>query len=302
MKKVFICFLFLLMVISYTTTLNGQNPGRIESEYKLSVPKDKASMIWEYLVQEYGADGIRKVDPEMTSTVAEEIFYDQYYDNEALTLFEHQAGVRYRQRFVGDSLLKALVQLKLPLGDEEGIARQEIKFNEYTKVKKTDRKGMHEFWQHIKPRDRDKVDLHLATFNLNGDALKKKLKVKQVRNRIYVAKNGASFMTMTFDKVESAYFPYPSFIELELELNEILYTEGDEAQRAYMEKANLGLKEKLAQRFPDLVQDQTPKYNKMSALLQKSKLHFVYENLWYGVFGLITCFAGFLFLRKEYLS
>ena len=299
MKEQFIIIFLTCFFSSLPISQYAQDASRIESEYKLEVPKAQAKEIWNYIVQQYGPNDIKQLDSSLTSSIATEVFYDQYFDNDDLSLFENQAGVRLRQRYVNDSLAKELVQLKLPLGDVEGIAREEIKFSKYKKVKKTDPQGRHPFWQFIRPKERDKVDLHLASYNLLGEDLEKKVMVKQVRNRVYISQNGEAFMTMTFDKVRSFYFPYSSFIELELELNELLYTDGDQNKRKYMEQMNKQLKEQLADQFPDLVQDQTPKYNKMSTLLNKNWMHHVYENLWYGIFAFIVGLGGFLFVKRE---
>jgi len=299
----FILVLLLSNSIRMNAQLNTSAGGRIESEFKLSVPKEIEDEVWNFLVREFDDVGMKKIDTSFSTVVAQEIFYDQYFDNETLHLFNDKAGARFRQRYVADTLAKELLQLKLPLNDTTGVARQEIKFNVYTKVKNTDRLAMHPFWKYVRPKNREEVNLHLANHELTGNDLKPKVKVRQDRKRIYIAENDSPFMTMTFDEVCSFYFPYPCFTELELELNEILFTEGDEKERARMESINQTIKEKIMTQFPSLKQDQTPKYNKMSLLLKDNFLEKVYSNLMYIVFGIIVLLASLLFLQdqKKYL-
>ncbi|MEM9819803.1 MAG: CYTH domain-containing protein [Bacteroidota bacterium] len=290
-----------MLLLVLPTVLAAQNSGRIESEYKLKVPREQASAIWQFLSDHYGPQGIKTIDTAFQSNLSEEIFYDQYFDDDQQSLYQHAAGARFRQRFVKDSLVKELVQLKLPLGDSLGVARQEIKFNVYRKIKKKDRQAMHPFWQHVRPKNRDEVDLQLASFNLRGNDLRPQVKVKQIRKRVYVSEQGEALMTMTLDEVSSAYFPYPTFVELELELNEIRYTEGDLLERKRMEAINQELKDQLTQRFPELQQDQTPKYNKMVHLLRGNVWLLLYDNLMYLILALLVAYAAFLF-GQQYFS
>jgi len=273
--------------------------GRIESEYKLSVPKEIETQVWEFLTAEFDSTGIKKINPLFSSEVAQEVFYDQYFDDENKTLFNAKAGVRFRQRYVADTLSKNLVQLKLPLADTTGVARQEIKFNVYTKIKNLDRQAMHPFWRYVRPKNREEVNLYLASFDLTGNDLSPAIKVEQDRKRIYVSENGIPYLTMTFDEVCSFYFPYPCFTELELELNEIRFTDGSEEERVKMELINQLIKDKVLTQFPALQQDQTPKYNKMSLLLKDNLLEKIYSNLMYIILGIVVLYAGILFIQNN---
>ncbi len=273
--------------------------GRIESEFKLSVPKEIEAQVWQFLKEEFDDQGIKKIDTSFTATTAQEIFYDQYFDDENNTLFQAKAGVRFRQRFVADTLSKQLLQLKLPLSDTTGVARQEIKFNVYTKIKKSDRQAMHPFWRYVRPKNREEVNLHIANHDLTGNDLRPAVKVRQDRKRIYVSEKGIPFLTMTFDEVCSFYFPYPCYTELELELNEIRFTDGNADERARMEQVNQTVKDKILNQFSALKQDQTPKYNKMVLLLENNFLEKIYANLMYIIFGFIVLTAIVLFIKNQ---
>ena len=290
----------LLFVTTYSlqAQFSTSSGGRIESEFKLNVPYEIKQDVWLFLNQEFDQNGIKNLDTAFNAVVAQEIFYDQYFDNEDLLMYQKKVGVRFRQRFVMDTLAKELLQLKLPLNDTTGVARQEIKFNVYKKIKKNDRLYMHPFWKYVRPKNRDEVNLQLASLGITGDDLSPSVKVRQDRRRIYVSEKGESLLTMTFDEVCSFYFPYPCYTELELELNEVRFTNGDQAERERMENINKKVKEKIMTQFAALQQDQTPKYNKMYLLLKDNMLEKIYSNLMYIIFGIIVAVAIYLFVAN----
>ncbi|MCB0706345.1 MAG: hypothetical protein KDC34_13595 [Saprospiraceae bacterium] len=277
---------------------NGQ-AQRIENEFKLAVPDGQAEAIWLFLQEELAGASLLYFDSAFTSTFAEETFFDIYFDDSKETVAQFEAGVRLRERFVEDTLSKRLLQIKLPTSDTSGVARQEIKFTPYTKIKRSDRQATHPFWSNVKPKDRDEVNLLLASMQLSGDDLSPALKLYQNRRRAYVSKEGVPFLTATLDRVSYYYFPYPEFTELELELNEIMYTDADFDQRSAMEAINKQIRDRLFEQFPGLVQDQTPKYNKMRNLISGNFLIWLGENLHYIILGMLVLTASILFLRNR---
>ncbi len=279
----------------------GGGRARIESEYKLAVLPERVDALWAYLEEDFREEAKLLLDSTYTVQSSEELFIDQYFDTEDAILYEKEAGLRYRQRYKGDSLMKRLVQLKLPGLDSTGVARKEIKFDWYEKVKKSDRQAMHSFWRVIRPGDREEVDFHLANFGITGSELKPVVKMKQLRRRIYMQQNGEPILTITLDKASSYYFPYSTFYEMELELNEIRYTQSTEVERQRMEALNTGIKRQLLTRFPSLVQDQTPKYNKMRGLVSNSALAFLYDKFAYFILGGMVLYASFLYAKTNRL-
>lgn len=273
--------------------------NRIESEFKLAVPEGEEEELWSFLQSNFSTKILQEQAPNLSSSTETEFFIDQYFDDGNKSLFAQKAGARYRQRFLGDSLLKALVQLKLPDVDTTGVARREVKFSLYENIKRDDRMAMHPFWKHIKPKDRADVDLALAQLSTRGEDLQPALKLEQLRRRVYISEDGSALMTITLDRVSSAYFPYPAFTEMELELNEIRYTEGDFEERKRLEEFNAKVKEKIMTAFPGLRQDQTPKYNKMHTLVSGNWLAKIAGNIVYIVLGVLVCSALFLFVKTE---
>jgi hypothetical protein len=106
-------------------------------------------------------------------------------------------------------------------------------------------------------------------------------------------------MTFTLDEVSSFYFPYNTFVELELELNEIRYTDASYNEQKKLESMNAKIKQSIFDRFDDLIQDQTPKYNKMHAAVAAQPVAWVYNNLMYLILSGIGIFALALFWKNE---
>ena len=192
-----------------------------------------------------------------------------------------------------------MIQLKLPDTDSTGVARREIKFKPYPKPKKSDRKAMHPFWKYVKPKNRDEINFHLSRFGVSGDELDMSVKVNQLRRRVYISKENEAIMTITLDHVASAYFPYPYYVEMELEINEVRFTKATEEERHVLEILNTKVKQTIMSQFENIKQDQTPKYNKMHNLLQHNWVYQIYDNLLYILLGLICSYAGFLLWKDN---
>ncbi len=273
--------------------------ARIESEYKIAVPSEQADEVWVYLQSAFGKNELKILPEECQTQSATEIFYDTYFDDADKTLLGFEAGARYRERYVGDSLMKKLLQLKVPTLDALGIARTEHKFSPEDKFDIEDRNGLHPFLKYVKRKDVADVDLVLGQFGTSAKKMSDALKLKQIRRRVYVSDAEGALMTFTLDEVSAFHFPYKEFVELELELNEIRYTDADYAEKTAMEKMNAEVKQALFDRFGSLEQDQTPKYNKMHQALAAEPSAWVYNNLMYIILGAICLFALSLLLKKE---
>lgn len=287
------------LILSLCIVCQSFGQARIESEYKISVPNDQQEALWTFLQSTFvnNAEGILPLD--INTEVATEIFYDTYFDDADKTLLGYQAGARYRERYVEDSLLKTLLQLKIPTLDELGIARTEHKFSPEENFDINDRTGLHPFLKHIKSKDVNDVDLVLGQFGTTARKMQEALKLKQIRRRIYVSDPQGALMTFTLDEVSAFHFPYTQFVELELELNEVRYTDADFAEQAALEKMNARAKETIFANFDNIEQDQTPKYNKMHAALLGKPSAWIYNNLMYILLGCISMCAITILIKNE---
>ena len=140
--------------------------ARIESEYKISVPSTQADEVWRFLQSTFAENQSNIFPSEIETQSATEIFYDTYFDDVDKSLYHQKAGARYRERYVKDSLIKILLQLKVPTIDELGIARTEHKFPPETKLDITDRNGLHPFLKYVKRNDLADVDLVLSLIHI----------------------------------------------------------------------------------------------------------------------------------------
>ncbi len=287
------------LILSLCIVCLSFGQARIESEYKISVPNDQQEALWSFLQSTFVNNAKDILPKNIKTEISTEIFHDTYFDDANKTLLEFQAGARYRERYIGDSLIKTLLQLKVPTLDELGIARTEHKFTPKDNFDINDRTGLHPFLKHLKRKDINDVDLVLGQFGTTARKMQESLKLKQVRRRIYVSDPQGSLMTFTLDEVSAFHFPYSQFVELELELNEVRYTDADFSQQAKLEEMNAKAKEAIFAKFDHIEQDQTPKYNKMHTAISSKPSAWVYNNLMYILLGGICMCAMTILIKNE---
>ncbi len=243
---------------------------RIENEYKLTVPGELTEQVWEHLRARYenAETFFSEHDGAFRATFADELFFDQYFDTPELTVLKMDGGVRHRRRFILDGNTRKhgreLVQVKLARPGDLAVNRTEIKFDTRSTRRIRDYGDAHPVLGLVKRSDRKEFRRVAANAGIDADALRPTLLLQQRRRRVYVLRNDAPFATITLDEVSTTHWwKTVRFTELEMELNEIGYTEADEAGRAMMQAVNDAMKRDLLETFPAIKQDQTPKYTKM---------------------------------------
>lgn len=257
-------------------TGQGFDTVRIENEVKLSLPREQTEEVWAYLLQRYGSRSpwLAELGPGLTAKFSNEQFRDRYFDDGALRLLHAQSAVRHRARVDLDDPNdrksgRELIQIKLQRPGDQELNRSEIKFpvKHYAPTKPLDAHPV------IGLIDRDHRSEFMNTVASHGyDAmqLEPKLTLEQRRRRVYISLDGSPFATITLDEVSSEKWGEKiEFTEIEMELNEIAYTEAPETTRKAMEAVNERMKRDLMTAFPRIVQDQTPKYNKAFAALDQ---------------------------------
>lgn len=287
MFKALFCLVMMLglMMTGYASSEfeeGGDNTLRIENEYKLSVPQEKTEAVWTYLTERYGNDHsfLKDIDAGFKATLSEENFVDTYYDTQEYDLLSKQSGIRHRRRYMPNDPDnkkngRELIQIKLNHLDDNELNRGEYKF----KVKHYDKaKGLDDAYPLVKlvrREDRDAFKERLKELGYNPYQFTEVLTLNQRRRRVYITLNDEAFATITLDEVSSKkWWQKADFTEIEMELNEVGYTEADETYREKMETINASLKDDLLQTFPDIRQDQTPKYNKTYNVFSKKLLCF----------------------------
>ncbi len=251
----------------------AQGAHRVENEYKLSVPDAELEPLREFLRRRYASgDGsiFPELGPEFAATISDEAFLDRYFDTKKLDVLHGEGGVRYRTRHnLGDATKdrkhgRELVQLKLRRPGDQLLNRTEVKFEVNPPRNAKSPLDRHPL---IGLVDRDEQMAFIRTmsdYGLDASRMQPTLTVEQRRWRVYVTRQGNPFATLTLDEVKSNWsFWNVAFVELEIELNEIAYTEADEASRGEMETLTRRMKDDILATFPAVRQDQTPKYNKV---------------------------------------
>ena len=285
--KCWSCILILFFLVS---TSSAQSNFRIESEYKLDVPNEEADILWAYISNETLLEKMN-FQGDLNSTVSIEQFLDVYFDDSESNLNHQKVGLRYRKRFVDNVLQKTLIQLKTPI-EIDGVARNEIKFDVKKSTDCDDLLARHPLLKYVKKKNREELDYLLRKFDVTSKSMSQSISLTQTRKRLYIKDSISDLATITLDYVRNNSFPFQKYTELELELNEVRYTYSSDDAKNEMEIFNNSLKQELIKRFPNLNQDQTPKYSKLMILVENSWLSFIYENWMWIVWIGISFFAG----------
>lgn len=249
---------------------HGFNVVRIEQEDKITVPREQYDEVWQYL-KDYLIDdttALKKLDPQLTSFAYEEYFIDEYYDTPSLQMLARQSSVRHRRRanLTNPDDRKngrELMQIKLNDISDNELNRGEIKFEIEYPEKIVHPEDAHPLLGIVKPGHRKDLKQRLAEFGVDPYAMRPVLTVKDIRRRIYVRRNGQPFLSVSLDNASSdIMWAKWRFVEIEPELNEIPFTEGDAATQQHMVEVNTAIIGALMTKFPNLKRDLTPKYNK----------------------------------------
>lgn len=295
-KKTSICFLVLFSFINICQTI-GQS-GRLESEYKLDVPQIEVDDLWNLIQSNYALPAYEVNGAILNGEVSVEDFFDTYYDVEDGRFAEMEISLRYRKRFKDGVLLKKLIQLKTPFSEDK-VVRNEIKFKVDDKKNTMDLTNRHDFLKHVDGGEMDRLSYELAAFKLRPEDIQESLKLKQTRSRVYIKdESGESVATITLDQVNNRSWPFQEYAELELELNEVRYTQANEKEKAQMTALNEKIKTQLLKAFPSLKVDQRSKYRKMKMMIDESHLSFIWENISWVFFGGVV-FSAIMFFIKD---
>lgn len=237
---------------------------RIEDDFNLAYPAGQSDEIVEYLKGKYIDDQsfVQGLGAEFTSAYGDEDFTDQYFDTRNLDLYKRKAGLRHRVRVdrSDPAKRKELVQLKLSgedkLADEASTgSRNEIKF---------EAAGLAAALQI------DEFKAAVSQLELDPYALKPILTIQQHRRRIYLNRDGATFISFSVDDAKAKrWWARAEFSQMEVELNELAYTGASESERERMQEIREGMIVGLRAKFDYLTDDQSIKYTKMFDLLKK---------------------------------
>lgn len=264
---------------------------RLESEYKLSIPETDVDLVESFFAEEFSTNSFAIDSFQLDIDHAEEVFVDSYFDDTAFTLLNQNIGLRHRLRYSQDVLVNELVQIKLPESND-GLVRREIKYKVPNKVSALDELSGHPVLQFVDAADRDHISYQLRQCGVGIKDVQEQVSLTQKRNRIYLADAKGSVATLSLDHVTNNRIPYQEFYELEIEINEIRFTEAAADERAYLIRINELIKHKVKSRLPSLTVDQTPKYNKLKLIIEYSLGSKIVDyGIWF-VYGFVICIAG----------
>ncbi len=249
---------------------HGFNIVRVEQEDKITVPPDKADEVWAFLLHYLHEDqeSLKKLDPNFTSYWSEELFIDTYYDTPSLQVYERRGGVRHRRRknLTNPNDRKSgreLMQIKINDLSDNQLERGEVKYEIQYPEMINSPEDAHPMLGIVKPSHREDFKARLTKLGFDPYSMRPILTINDIRRRVYVRRNNEPFLSVSFDNASaSTLWAKWHFYEIEPELNEIPFTEGDEATRAYMEKINTEIINTLMTKFPYLKRELTPKYCK----------------------------------------
>lgn len=258
---------------------------RLENEIKLAVPDEIVDDVWAYLQQRYRNDlaFLTAAAGRLRAEFSDESFRDRYFDTPDLSLLGGYHGLRHRSRAIlgqpghrKDG--RELMQVKLSGVGGDPNTRGEIKYEirYYAGRRRYGTDDVHPVLKIVKRSDRPALRARLADLEVDAGVLREVLSISQHRRRVYLVDDAGVFASLTLDEaVGRRWWMRSAFTELELELSELRYTAADSATRQSMEAVSAQIREDLVQRFPQIAQDQTPKYNKMHAAL--SERHPLFE-------------------------
>jgi CYTH domain len=316
----FLGFMITLCRIGMPAYAQGEfDPGdydalRIENEIKLVVPREIQDEVWVYLQKRYAPPStfLAGIDSSLHAVFALDRFSDQYFDNADFQLVRMASGVRHRTRQVLTDTTsrkngRELMQIKINNIDQNDLNRGEYKYpvKHYKPGGKVVEHDEHPMLGLVKRKNRAGIIEKLQLNGVDALSLAPTILITQYRKRLYVYKDSSAFATLTLDIDTASYLGDQAlFTELEMELNEIAYTNGDTSKRAEMEQVNSVFRQDLLQQFPAIHQDQTPKYNKAAAAFGIDPENGKYGKrpwpwLWIGgIAGALLFFGGVVLLFR----
>lgn len=296
-NEVTICILSLIISICHSSLNFGQDEDsfsggtiRIEHEVKLTVPSGKTEAIWSWLKTRYSdCSWLSNDQYTFSAQYGDEDFTDVYFDTPDLHFLKEESGVRYRSRVVhsgpADSKdSKQLLQIKLNRNDPTGLARSEIKYKIRSHLRTENQDDRHPMIRLLKSGERGDCKNTLRSLSVDPYSMKPVLTIKQNRRRIYLNDLVGAFATLTLDVCSTnSWATDIHWVEIELELNEIRFTQADNAEREKMTRIIETIQKDLLTTFPDIDQDQMPKYNKAFVAIEKVSAFPVRRMIGFGI-------------------
>ncbi len=248
----------------------GMDNMRIEQEEKLFVPMEIQEEVLAFLKSRYVDDKARlaELNPGFTAYYSDEDFTDVYYDTPSLQLLALKSGVRHRKRVnlsnpEDRKSGRELMQIKLNNISSNALERGEIKYPIEHLQRPTTPEDTHPMLGIVKKENREGFKKRLVDIGLDPQSMRVVLTVRDLRTRVYILRDKAPFMSISFDQVRTnLLWGETRYVEIEPELNEIAFTDADPATRRYMESILAQIVGEIRAKFPAIESNLMPKYGK----------------------------------------
>jgi len=261
----------LLLSAALAVGSRASDPGRLDLDVSFIVPPEIQSEVLDYLERRYKDPVLlRHFGEDCGHRVSVEDFTDVYFDTDALAVLATRGEIRHRRRYARGEKVKELIQIKLP-GDQ---ALEELKFEVRPRVASIPSGfGFERVLPLVSlPRRKDWFEVARtveAKFSVPVDELRPIVTIQQTRHRVYITRPGGVLFTMTLDVVDARrLWATAAFTQLEIEANEIVYSNASSAERRRMAGLQQEIAVDLRARFPSLTPNHSAKYARVFGSLE----------------------------------
>lgn len=237
---------------------------RVELEYKLFLPTEIEENVYQWLGQQLQQGQRFGIGGKLTYSTSDEHFRDVYYDTPDLAFHKTNSSLRFRRRvnLTNEKDRKngrMLVQMKLSSSGSASVVKGEVKFQAKSKAQYVpDGTLVGKLKKYELPR-------YLETIRKLGHdpyGFKHIMALEQIRRRYYLFQDSQIFMTVTFDHGQAReIFGDYEFCEIEIEINENLYTLSEEPRRRKLASYAKQVSNALLRHFPRIRENKLSKYS-----------------------------------------
>lgn len=274
-----IIFASLLLVTTNPLAL-AKEEVRVEDDFNLQYEVGQSEELVNYLKGKYVEDNsfAKSLGPNFTSSFGDEDFTDTYFDTPNLDLYKRKIGLRHRlrvNRLDSEDRKNGRELIQLKLSEDEKFedqdnsgSRNEIKFEVERAKSKRSADDRNPILGLIASSERDEFKSRMRELGIAADKLHPILTIQQRRRRVYLNRDGATFISFSMDDAKSSrWWARVEFSQMELELNELAYTEASKEEKARMQDIRKSMIDDLRKKFSYLQHDKSSKYNKTFDLL-----------------------------------
>lgn len=267
---------------------------RLEKESKFLIKDTDVETLTGMLDSLFAEGSSYLLETNIVSRTSSEQFVDEYFESPSNQLLNQKLSLRYRERKQSENQEKKLVQFKGLIGDSSNL-QFEYKFNVPEMPDRNDIYARHPLLGFVDKDERERLAYELARFDLSAEELNSALSLSQNRQRWYLSDSNGDMLTVSLDHVRLKSIPFHRFTELEIEINENRYTNGDVSQRTYLDTKQEEVIRMVKSGSPSMTVDQRSKYEKMQNLIDGSLVSKAKSTFVWLIYGVIVLLAAIKF-------